>query len=75
MELGANEAIKQAAAAGLGLAVLSRGTVELELKFGILKQLDVEGFPLLRRWYVAYPGGKRLSVAAQAFLTQLRGAT
>lgn len=73
MELGANEAIKQAAAAGLGLAVLSRGTVELELKVGVLKQLDVEGFPILRRWYVAYLSGKRLSVAAQAFLTQLRG--
>ncbi len=73
MELGANEAIKQAAAAGLGLAVLSRGTVELELKVGVLKQLAVEGFPILRRWYVAYPSGKRLSLAAQAFLTQLRG--
>lgn len=71
MELGANEAIKQAVIAGLGLAVLSRGTVELELRHGLLAVLDLRGFPLRRHWYVAWPQGKRLSVAAQAFVDVL----
>jgi hypothetical protein len=30
-------------------------------------QLDVQGFPLIRRWHVVYPRGKRLSAAALAF--------
>lgn len=72
LELGANEAIKQAVIAGLGLSVLSRGTALLELQQGCLVELDVAGFPLHREWQVAWPRGKRLSLAAQAFLRQLR---
>lgn len=68
MELGANEAIKQAVAAGLGLSVISRGSALLELGCRNLVELDVIGFPLRRQWYVAWPTGKRLSVGAQAFL-------
>lgn len=75
MELGANEAIKQAVIAGLGLSVLSRGTALLELQQGCLVELDVAGFPLHRQWHVAWPRGKRLSLAAQAFLDQLQEGT
>ncbi|MBE2275613.1 MAG: LysR family transcriptional regulator [Rhodobacteraceae bacterium] len=71
MELGANEAIKQAVMAGLGLSVLSRGSARLELDNGHLTELAVEGFPLLRHWHVAWPRGKRLSVGARAFLDVL----
>lgn len=73
MELGANEAIKQAVMAGLGLAVLSRGTVDLELRHGLLVMLDLAGMPLQRHWFVAWPAGKRLSVAARAFVEVLTG--
>ncbi|SOC03751.1 DNA-binding transcriptional LysR family regulator [Rhodobacter sp. JA431] len=72
LELGANAAIRQAVRAGLGIAVLSRATVEVELELGRLVALDVIGFPLKRAWHVAWPRGKRLSPAAQAFLDQLR---
>ncbi|MCB1389306.1 MAG: LysR family transcriptional regulator [Rhodobacteraceae bacterium] len=72
MELGANEAVKQGVIAGLGLSVLSRGTVALELRHGYLVELQVEGFPLMRQWYVAWPRGRRQSVAAGAFLDLLR---
>ncbi|MBK1635914.1 LysR family transcriptional regulator [Rhodovulum adriaticum] len=71
MELGSNEAIKQAVIGGLGLAALSRDTLALEGQTGQLKVLDVDGFPLLRQWQVAYPRGKHLSVVAQAFLDHL----
>ncbi len=66
MELGSNEAIKQAVAGGLGLSVLSRLTLPPADEALII--LAVEGFPLRRHWYLVYPRGKQLSVAASAFL-------
>jgi DNA-binding transcriptional LysR family regulator len=73
VELGANEAVKQGVMAGMGLAVLSRGTVALELRHGYLVELSVQGFPLIRHWYVTWPRGARRSLAAEAFLDMLRG--
>jgi LysR family transcriptional regulator, low CO2-responsive transcriptional regulator len=67
LEVGSNEAIKQTVAGGLGLAVLSATTVVSELALGELVMLDVQGFPLIRRWHVVYPRGKRLSAATLAF--------
>jgi len=67
LEVGSNEAIKQTVAGGLGLAVLSATTVVSELALKELVLLDVQGFPLIRRWQVVYPTGKRLSAAATAF--------
>lgn len=67
MEVGSNEAIKQSVQAGLGLGLLSRDTVEMELALGRLSILEVAEFPILRHWYVVHRRGKRLSVVAQAF--------
>jgi DNA-binding transcriptional LysR family regulator len=67
MEVGSNEAIKQSVQAGLGLGLLSRDTVEMELALGRLQILDIAEFPILRHWYVVHRRGKRLSVVAQAF--------
>jgi len=71
MELGSNEAIKQAIAGGLGVSVLSQHTLTLDGEGALLRPLDVQGFPLMRKWYVAYPTGKHLSVAAEAFMEHL----
>lgn len=68
MELGSNEAIKQAVAGGLGISVLSHHTLALEGATGQLAILDVEGFPILRHWYIGHNAGKQLSIVAQAFL-------
>lgn len=68
MELGSNEAIKQAVAGGLGVAVLSAHTLALERNSGELSILDVAGFPIRRQWYAAYPADKRLTVVAGTFL-------
>lgn len=73
MELGSNEAIKQAVAGGLGLALLSRSTLNLDPSQKELAVLDVEGFPIMRAWYVVRPKGKQLSVVAATFLEFLRG--
>lgn len=67
IEMTANEAIRQAVEAGLGLGVVSIHTLELELETGRLNILDVQGFPIMRHWYVIQRKGKRLSPAAQAF--------
>jgi DNA-binding transcriptional LysR family regulator len=67
MELGSNEAIKQAVAGGLGIAILSEHTLALEGKGGELAVLDVEGFPIRRQWYAVYPADKELSVVARTF--------
>lgn len=72
MELGSNEAIKQAVAGGLGITVLSAHTLALEKSGDELAILDVEGFPIRRQWYVAYSTGKQLSVVAAAFLEFLQ---
>ena len=71
MELGANESVKQGVIAGLGVAVLSRGTVTLELRHGYLAELTVEPFPIIRHWHVAWRKGKKLSLAAAAFVDRL----
>lgn len=68
MEIGSNEAIKQAIVGGLGIAVLSRYALALEGIKGPLTILDVEGFPIQRHWYIIYPASKQLSVVAQTFL-------
>ncbi|MBD2042428.1 LysR family transcriptional regulator [Microcoleus sp. FACHB-672] len=71
LELGSNEAIKQAIAGGLGISVLSRHVLALEGGTSMLTILDVENFPIRQQWYVIYPKGKQLSVVAQAFFDYL----
>jgi DNA-binding transcriptional LysR family regulator len=71
MELGSNEAIKQAILGGLGLSILSRHTMAGSRSDGIVA-LDVEGFPVQRWWYLVYPEGKQLSATSQAFLDHVR---
>lgn len=68
MELGSSEALKQAVMAGLGIAVLSLHSVQLELEVNKLTILDVEGFPLKRRWYAVHLKGRKLSLVARTFL-------
>jgi LysR family transcriptional regulator, low CO2-responsive transcriptional regulator len=67
LDLGSNEAIKQAVAGGLGISVLSKHTLALEGASNHLSVLDVQGFPIERQWYVTYPAGKQLSAIAGAF--------
>lgn len=72
LELGSNEAIKQAIAGGLGLSVLSRHTLLTD--HSEVTILDVEGFPIEREWYIVYLSGKQLSVVASTFLDYLQNA-
>ena len=68
MELGSSEAIKQGVVAGLGIAILSLYSLELERAAGKLVLLDVKGFPVKRRWYAVHMKGKKLSLVARTYL-------
>lgn len=72
LELGSNEAIKQAIAGGLGISVLSRHTLLTDNSEVTI--LDVEDFPIEREWYIVYLAGKQLSVVASTFLDYLQTA-
>ncbi|GGE98926.1 LysR family transcriptional regulator [Aliidongia dinghuensis] len=54
MMTSSNETIKQAVMAGMGVALISGHTIGLELRLGLLTTLAVEGFPLMRSWFVAH---------------------
>ena len=71
MELGSNEAIRQAVAAGLGVAVLSRHALNIGQAKEEVVALDVQGFPLHSQWHVVSPRGKRLSPIASVFRDHL----
>jgi DNA-binding transcriptional LysR family regulator len=68
MELGSNGALKRAVARGLGVAIVSRYAVGLELQLGLLVELPVVGFPLLRRWHLVHPRDRRFGPVGTAFL-------
>ena len=71
LELGSNEAIKQAIYGGLGISILSEHCLISEGMSGELTVLDFQHFPLKRRWFVAHLAGKKLSVIAETFFAYL----
>lgn len=73
LELGSNEAVKQAVAGGLGLSILSRHTLGRDPGSDELAILDVTGFPIRdMMWSVVYIKGKQLSVTARTFYEFLK---
>lgn len=67
MEMDTNEAIKQSVSAHIGLGIISRHAIEMELETHRLCILEVNGFPILRHWHLVHRKDKRLSLASQAF--------
>lgn len=71
MGMGSLSSIKQGVRAGLGLGLLPRDAVQVELQIGHLVELKVKGLPIERQWYVVLHKGKRLSLAAEEFKSLL----
>ncbi len=71
VSMNTNAAVKMAVQAGLGLGILSLQTLEMELALNRLAVLSVEGFPVIRHWYLVHREDKLLSPAAQAFKEDL----
>ncbi|GAB6071280.1 LysR family transcriptional regulator [Thiomicrorhabdus hydrogeniphila] len=72
MVLGGNEAIRLGLLQDLGITVASVPTLMEEIVQGRIKILDVKGFPINRHWYLAYPKGKVLSIAAEKMIELLK---
>lgn len=71
LELGSNEAIKQAVAGGMGLSILSRHALGASLTQDGLCILDVQGLPIHASWYIVRLRGKQLSPIAAVFQQHL----
>ncbi|HEV8411172.1 MAG TPA: LysR family transcriptional regulator [Gemmatimonadaceae bacterium] len=67
MEIDGPEAIKQIAAAGRGIAIVSRYTVVEQLELGRLVALDIPGLKITRPFYRLSLKQRRASPAAKAF--------
>ena len=66
MIIESNEAIKHAVASGLGLAILSRHTLDYTNINGLVR-LDVEDFPITSQWYLVHTRKRTQSKLAQTF--------
>ena len=72
LELGSNEALKEAVAAGLGIAVMSEHALGDVAALSGVRVLPVASFPIRSQWHVVHLHGKRLSPLAEAFLGHLK---
>jgi DNA-binding transcriptional LysR family regulator len=72
LELGLQESIKSAVAAGYGVAFISRTAIEGELKAGTIAAAGVEGLEPARQIYVVRARGRASTHAAEAFLSFAR---
>jgi DNA-binding transcriptional LysR family regulator len=68
LELGSNEAIKEAVFKGVGISVLSTFAIERELKAGQLRALEVSGLDCDREMFIVLNRRRVLPLAAQQFL-------
>jgi DNA-binding transcriptional LysR family regulator len=75
LELGSNEAIKEAVARGLGVAVLSAQAVQKEVAAGELHALGIAGLPLERQMFIVRDRRRVLPIPARLFLDLLESAT
>jgi DNA-binding transcriptional LysR family regulator len=72
MMLGSTEAIKQVVAVGLGVSIVSKHTIRLEVEAGLLVALPIRDLSLVRQLFVVYPRARVPSRAVRAFLDVLR---
>ncbi|MFQ6019659.1 MAG: LysR substrate-binding domain-containing protein [Dehalococcoidia bacterium] len=69
MQLAGTEAVKKAAEANLGVAMVSRHAIQRELSLGVLKSVEIDGLTLYRPIHMLYRKGKQFSPLARSFLT------
>lgn len=72
LEMTSPEAMKQAAASGLGIGLLSKYTIRLEVSAGLLVVLPIADLPMRRSFFLVRHRDKRLSRAAQVFVEILK---
>jgi DNA-binding transcriptional LysR family regulator len=71
LELGSNEAIKEAVAGNLGISIISSHALHGQAAEHGVSVLDVAGFPVQSHWHVVRQKGKQLSPIAKVFQEHL----
>jgi len=69
MEIGDSEAIKQAVIANMGISIISKQSVKVEIKDKLMVALPVKEFPVKHKWYLVKSKNKTLSPIAKNFYT------
>lgn len=69
---GSTDAIKQAVKAGLGVAIVSRFSVEDELKHGTLRRVAIADVDMKRSFYIALHRKRSLPLLYQTFLDHIK---
>jgi DNA-binding transcriptional LysR family regulator len=69
LTLGSNGAIKQAARARLGVSLLSRAAVQVELESGLLGEIRLSGGPAARPWFVLRSAVGPVRPTVERFIT------
>ena len=67
IQINSNEAIVEAVQAGLGVGFVSMHSVSLQLKNKIIRQLNVDPFPIVRQWHIVHHADAELSPIARRF--------
>jgi len=70
-EMGSTEAIRQGIKAGVGISILSKRSVEDELKFGLLKEISIDGVKIIRHFYIVFHKARTKSPLVEAFTSFL----
>jgi len=68
MELGTNEAVKQAIMAGIGVSLISELSLGPYLEMDRICILDVQGTPISTQWHILYHKGRTHSPATKNFI-------
>ncbi len=72
MELGTNEAIKQAIMAGIGISLISKLSLQNESILKSITILDVKDLPILTHWHILHRKDKKLTPVSYNFKSFLQ---
>lgn len=72
IELTSNEAVKQAAIAGLGFSIMPVIGLRNELNNGDLKIVKIKGLPITTNWNLTWRKGKSFSPIAKSYLDYIK---
>lgn len=72
MELGTNEAVKQAIMAGIGISLISKLSMYSELDSGTIDELHLKAFPVTTHWHTLHRKNKVNTRVIKNFLDFLK---
>ena len=71
-EVGSTEAVKESIRARIGISILSRQAVDIDLKHGLLKEVKIKGVRFQRPFYLIRRAKREFSPVSSAFVAHMR---